>query len=95
VVLSDVAPKLTGIRDVDEARCAEVVTAILDALPALLKPNGRAVVKLFMDTGHRDNVGRFRRLFTEVTTTRPDASRRGSSELYAVGRGYRAPVDKL
>jgi 23S rRNA (uridine2552-2'-O)-methyltransferase len=95
VMLSDVAPKLTGIRDADEAHCAEIVDAVLDVLPRLLKPDGRALVKLFMDTGHRETVSRFRRLFRDVTTTRPDASRRGSSELYLVGRGFLGPVDKL
>jgi 23S rRNA (uridine2552-2'-O)-methyltransferase len=98
VVLSDVAPKLTGVRDVDEARCAEAFTATMSALPALLRPGGRALVKLFMDAEYREHTARLRTLFDEVTSTRPEASRRGSAELYAIGRGFRAdgaPVDKL
>jgi 23S rRNA (uridine2552-2'-O)-methyltransferase len=98
VVLSDVAPKLTGVRDADEARCAEVVDAVIDALPRLLKPGGRAVVKLFMDPSYREHRRRLESCFADVRTTRPDASRRGSAELYLVGTGFRppsTPVDKL
>jgi len=98
VVLSDVAPKLTGVRDVDEARCAEIIDAVIDALPRLLKPGGRAVVKLFMDGSYRDHRRRLETCFADVKTTRPDASRRGSAELYFLGSGFRpssGPVDNL
>ena len=98
VVLSDVAPKLTGVRDVDDARCADAIAAVVGALPALLRRGGHALVKLFMDAQYRDNVARLRVLFDEVVATRPESSRRGSAELYVVGRGFRAvapPVDKL
>ena len=89
VVISDVAPKLTGVRDTDEARCAELVGAVLDAVPRLAKPGATALVKLFMDAGYREHVARMRTMFREVKTTRPEASRRGSSELYAVAHGLR------
>lgn len=95
VVLSDLAPKLSGIRDADEARATALVTAVLDALPALLRPEGRLLVKLFTNPSQRELVARMGTSFREVRTTRPDASRRGSSELYAVGLGYRGPVDNL
>ena len=98
VVLSDVAPKLTGVRDVDDARCAEAFAAVAAALPALLRPGGRALVKIFMDAQYRENVSRLRTLFDDVAATRPDTSRRGSAELYAIARGFRgnAPaVDNL
>jgi 23S rRNA (uridine2552-2'-O)-methyltransferase len=92
VVLSDLAPKLTGVRDADEARCAELLTALLDALPSLLRPGGHAVVKLFMDPSYTTTLAAFRRLFRQVRTTRPDASRRGSAELYVVATGFRPTV---
>jgi len=98
VVLSDVAPKLTGVRDVDDARCAEAFAAVLGALPALLRPGGRALVKIFMDASYRENLSRLQARFDDVASTRPDASRRGSAELYLIARGFRgtAPaVDKL
>lgn len=89
VVLSDLAPKLTGVAATDEARSAELAAATLDALPALLRPGGRFLTKAFMDTGHPALVARLRASFDEVKTTRPDATRRGSAELYLVALGYR------
>jgi 23S rRNA (uridine2552-2'-O)-methyltransferase len=91
VVLSDLAPKLTGIRDTDEARSAELVDATLGALPAILRPGGRLLMKLFMSDAYRDTLHQLRRSFAEVHTTRPEATRHGSAELYAAGRDYRRP----
>ncbi len=92
IVLSDAAPKLTGVRDVDEARSSELVGAVLDAIPVLLEPGGRALLKLFMDSGYTATSARLRELFAEVKTTRPASSRRGSAELYLVARGLRGPT---
>jgi 23S rRNA (uridine2552-2'-O)-methyltransferase len=92
VVLSDVAPKLTGVRDVDEANCDELVSAVVDLLPGLLKPGGRAVVKIFMDAGHRALRARLEACFAELKATRAEASRRGSAELYLVGRGFQPAI---
>jgi len=89
IVLSDAAPKLTGVRDVDEAHSSELVGALLDAIPVLLGPGGRALVKLFMDSGYTATSARLRELFADVKTTRPSSSRRGSSELYLIARGFR------
>ena len=89
VVLSDIAPKLTGVRDTDEARCAELVHAVVDALPLLLKPAGRAVLKVFMDGSYQATVTRLRQVFRVVKTTRSEASRQGSAELYVIGEGLR------
>jgi 23S rRNA (uridine2552-2'-O)-methyltransferase len=89
VALSDVAPKLTGVRDVDEARCAETFGAVVAALPELLRPGGRALVKIFMDAQYRENLARLRTMFDAVASTRPEASRRGSAELYVIARGFR------
>lgn len=89
VVLSDLAPKLTGIRATDEARSEELNAATLALLPRLLAPNGRLVMKTFMSSGFAATFDGARPLFAEVKTTRPDATRRGSSELYLVGIGFR------
>jgi 23S rRNA (uridine2552-2'-O)-methyltransferase len=91
VVLSDLAPKLTGVRDTDDARAAELVDATLAALPIVLRPGGRLLMKLFMSAGHADTLRKLRRLFAEVRTTRPEATRRGSAELYAIAEDYRRP----
>ena len=90
VVLSDVAPKLTGIRDQDETRCSELVRAVLELLPRVLKPGGRLVLKLFMDGAPKERMAGLARTFDEVKATRPEASRRGSAELYLLARGFRS-----
>jgi 23S rRNA (uridine2552-2'-O)-methyltransferase len=89
VVLSDLAPKLSGISATDEARWLEVATAARDALPRLLARDGRFLMKLFMSKEHEAVVARLRGSFAEVRTTRPEATRKGSSEIYAIGIGYR------
>ncbi len=90
VVLSDLAPKLTGIRATDEARSEELNETTLVLLPRLLAPAGRLVMKSFMSAGFEATLRGARALFAEVRTTRPDATRRGSSELYVVGLGFRS-----
>jgi 23S rRNA (uridine2552-2'-O)-methyltransferase len=88
-VLSDLAPKLTGVQATDEARCEVLVRAAIDLLPALLRPGGRLLTKLFMDPRHDALLEELGERFTEVKITRPAATRRGSAELYAAGLGYR------
>jgi 23S rRNA (uridine2552-2'-O)-methyltransferase len=92
VVLSDIAPKLTGVRGTDEARAAELAARTLAVLPRLLRPGGRLLMKTFMNEAYTGLLRRAREVFREVRTTRPEATRRGSSELYVLGTGYRAPA---
>lgn len=89
VVLSDMAPKLTGIRARDEAQHNELVHLALDCCQAFLRQGGRALVKLFDGPETKDLVGEFRRHFDQVNSIRPDATRRGSAELYAFASGFR------
>ena len=88
VVLCDLSPKLSGVRATDDARASELTSAALDATALLLRPRGRLLVKLFMSPDYPAHVAHLKSSFTEVRTTRPEASRRGSSELYAVCSGY-------
>ena len=94
VVLSDLAPKLTGVRATDEARCGELAAATLDALPTLLRPGGRLLMKIFMGPEHEALLAHMRQHFVELQTTRPEATRRGSRELYTAGLEYRSPIRK-
>jgi 23S rRNA (uridine2552-2'-O)-methyltransferase len=88
VVLSDLAPKLTGIRATDEARVRELADATLAVLPALLRRGGRFLAKLFMTPDYDAILSAVRKSFGRVATTRPEASRRGSAELYLAGLDY-------
>lgn len=92
VVLSDMAPKLTGIASRDEARADELYRLALGAARKLLRAGGGFVCKVFMSPAYRPFVDEVRRSFAEVSTTRPDASRKGSAELYVVARGFKPPA---
>ena len=92
VVLSDAAPKLTGIRATDEARCEEVSDAVVDLLPELLVPGGSLLMKVFMGPGQQPLIKRLRARFGTAKTIRSGASRQGSSELYVIARDHRPGV---
>jgi 23S rRNA (uridine2552-2'-O)-methyltransferase len=88
VVLCDLAPKLTGVRDRDEAAGAELIDALLTGVGTTLRRGGRLLVKLFMGGDFQEQIRRLTDRFETVHRTRPEATRRGSSEIYAVGLGY-------
>ena len=91
VVLSDMAPKLSGVRDRDSARAAELAEAALSIARALLSPGGRLLVKVF--SGRRDRrpgLAAARRSFATAKLTKPEASRKESAELYLVCTGFKA-----
>lgn len=90
VVLSDAAPKLSGVRARDEARCEALATAVLDAVPTLLAERGTLVMKMFMGAGLNDVQKRLRGAFDRVQLVRPTTSRQGSAECYLVAIGLRA-----
>ena len=89
VVLSDMAPKLSGIRPRDDARCAELALAAVEFALATLAPGGRLVVKLLMDAQIAQLTAMARQRFETAKLTRPDATRKGSTESYLVASGFR------
>lgn len=92
LVTSDLAPKLSGITERDQARMLELAGAALECARALLRKGGAMVAKLFMGGDFSAAAAAFERDFAKVELTRPRASRPGSSELYLVARGFRAAV---
>lgn len=91
VVLSDLSPKLTGIKATDQAREEALVEIAIDFAERTLKPGGRMLVKLFSGV-EQAMTKRLRAGFQTVTTFRPPSTRKGSSEIYAAASGRRAPV---
>jgi 23S rRNA (uridine2552-2'-O)-methyltransferase len=89
VVLSDLSPQLTGVRDRDEANAAELVRAALIIVEKTLRPGGTLICKVFMNSDYPAMLAKVRRQFEEVTATRSEATRRGSAELYWIARGFR------
>ncbi|TFH31775.1 MAG: RlmE family RNA methyltransferase [Myxococcales bacterium] len=90
IVISDLAPKLTGIREVDGTRQIELYTAMLACCARLLGEGGHAVVKLFSDT-ENDAIGMLEGPFASCSAFRPASTRKGSSEIYGVCRTYTSP----
>jgi 23S rRNA (uridine2552-2'-O)-methyltransferase len=88
VLLSDAAPKLTGVRATDRAREEALLEAIEAALPVLLRPGGRMLLKLLEGPEAQAAERRLRARFEKTSSTRPEASRRGTSERYLVGHGF-------
>jgi 23S rRNA (uridine2552-2'-O)-methyltransferase len=86
VVLSDMAPKLTGVRPRDLARCSELEQAALDFAVTTLASGGRFLSKIL---GDPDISAAARKHFATAKLTRPDATRRGSAEAYLVASGIR------
>jgi 23S rRNA (uridine2552-2'-O)-methyltransferase len=87
VVLSDMAPKLSGIKEVDEARAMELCHAALACARSLLRPGGTLLLKVFMGAEHKRFLAELRAAFTTVKTTRPEATRKGSAETYVFATG--------
>jgi 23S rRNA (uridine2552-2'-O)-methyltransferase len=89
VVLSDAAPKLTGIRATDRAREEALLDAIAAAVPQLLAPGGTLLVKLLeCPEAHAFELG-MRKRFEATKVVKPKASRRGTTERYLLARGFR------
>lgn len=89
VVLSDAAPKITGIRATDRAREEALLDAVGALLPRLLRPGGNLLLKLMDGPEAEVFVRRTRSLFEKAKTVRPDASRPGTTERYLVAWGFR------
>ncbi|HEY2525129.1 MAG TPA: RlmE family RNA methyltransferase [Candidatus Binataceae bacterium] len=89
LITSDLAPKLSGVAERDQARMLELAQAALECAETLLRPGGAMIVKVFMGADLGQVVEAFARAFAQVERTRTRASRPGSSELYLVARGFR------
>lgn len=93
VVVSDMAPNMTGEYSVDHARSIHLAGQALDVALDLLDPGGDLVVKVFDGPDLADFRSEMEESFEYVRSIRPDASRDASSELYLVAKGYlTAPV---
>ena len=85
LVMSDMAPNLSGIGPADQARSIHLAELALAFAGDWLAPGGRCVVKVFQGEGFDDLLTRFRRQFTSVKVRKPSASRSESREVYLVG----------
>ena len=89
LVLSDMAPNISGIASVDQARAGVLAELALALALKHLKPQGNFLVKSFQGEGFEPFVKTLRRHFSQVVTRKPRASRSRSSEVYLLGKGFR------
>ena len=89
VVVSDMAPNLSGIESTDAARIQHLVELAVDFAQNHLKPSGALVAKVFHGSGHSQLVELFRSTFRVVKTLKPKASRDRSAETFLVGIGLK------
>ena len=92
VVLSDMAPKLSGVREADDARVSVLCQTALHCCDPLLKPDGSLFLKTFMSAEYRPFVATLRTAFRTVKTSRPEATRKGSAEVYVLASGRKKTV---
>jgi 23S rRNA (uridine2552-2'-O)-methyltransferase len=89
LVLSDMAPNLSGIASSDSARIAHLIELALDFSLKHLRPEGALVVKLFHGSGYSQLVELFKKTFRIVRPIKPKASRDRSAETFLVGIGLK------
>jgi len=89
LVLSDIAPNMSGVGDVDQARVMHLADLALDFACETLRPGGGFLVKVFQGQGFQEYMRRLRDTFEKVASRKPKSSRSRSSEVYLLARNYR------
>ena len=89
LVLSDMAPNLSGIASSDQARVLELAELALDFALKHMKPKGNFLVKTFQGAGFEDYLKILRSRFSAVAVRKPEASRDRSREVYLLGKGLK------
>lgn len=95
LVISDMAPNLSGIESADAARIAHLIELAVEFAQNRMKPDGTLVVKLFHGSGYDQLVKLFRDTFKVVKPLKPKASRPGSSETFLIGRGLKKRAEAV
>jgi len=89
LVMSDMAPNMMGIADVDHDRSMHLVDLAVDFAAHALKPGGGLLMKVFQGREFQPLIARLRKQFETVKLRKPKASRARSAEVYVLARGYR------
>ncbi|MCG7901853.1 MAG: 23S rRNA (uridine(2552)-2'-O)-methyltransferase RlmE [Candidatus Thiodiazotropha lotti] len=89
LVISDMAPNVTGMASVDQPRSIYLCELALDFARETLKPGGGFVVKVFQGEGFDDYLREVRSSFTRVASRKPDSSRAKSREIYLVAGNFK------
>jgi 23S rRNA (uridine2552-2'-O)-methyltransferase len=95
LVLSDMAPNLSGIAVADAARMEHIIDLAIEFTRMHMKPSGALLVKCFNGTGYNLIIDKFRQEFKTVTQKKPKASRDKSSEIFLLGKTLKNPVQQI
>jgi len=89
LVVSDMAPNISGVRSTDQARSIHLCELALDFAQAHLNSGGAFLVKAFQGAGYPEFLAAMRRVFVSVASRKPGASRGESKEMYLVGKNLK------
>ena len=90
LVISDLAPNISGIGVSDQARSMYLCELALEFARQCLAPGGSLLVKVFQGAGFTEFLAGMRKSFVKVASRKPEASRGRSSEMYLLGKGFKA-----
>ena len=88
VVLSDMAPNMSGVDVIDQPRAMHLSELALEMAARVLKPGGSALIKVFQGSGFQELVAGSRRKFAKVRLFKPQASRSRSPEMYLLAKDF-------
>jgi 23S rRNA (uridine2552-2'-O)-methyltransferase len=88
-LISDMAPKTTGIKSVDQARSLQLVEMVFYHLPNFLKQGGNFVIKVFDSNDAQVFLKQQRKIFDEYHHLKPKSTRSVSKEFFVIGKGFR------
>ncbi len=89
LVISDMAPNMSGVPSVDQARSMGLAELALDFADKALKPGGDLLLKAFQGAGFNELHAAMRRRFDKLISRKPQASRSESREIYLLGKGFK------
>lgn len=89
LVISDMAPNLSGMRAIDQPKVMYLAELALDLARQVMKPNGDMLIKVFQGEGFDSLLQQLRQAFTQVRSRKPEASRDRSREIYLLARGFK------
>lgn len=89
LVISDMAPNMSGMKGIDQPKVMYLIELALDLATQVLKPGGNFVVKVFHGEGFDQFMLELKKRFKRVTVRKPDASRPRSREVYVVAKDFK------
>ena len=84
LVLSDIAPNITGISDIDQSNFSGIALDILDFCKSNLRPNGTMIMKYFLGSGFDETLDMLNNYFKKISVFKPASSKKKSNEVYLI-----------